>query len=256
MEICFITPTPMLRKIAVLSETHLVLAHIYEQDEAYRNFYKEKAKEMNWVMLDNSAYELGAAVAVERLKVIAEDLYPDVIFLPDKRFDKDATLEMVRNAIPILKDTGAKLLAVPQGSNQEEILECYDALIEMEGIDGIGLYEEIGEVCCATDTREDFLVLLERTNRVVDSMYYHLLGMEEDVQKIRKLSSFKWVNSIDSVKPIVYGLNHIHLGINGNIIEYPHRPKDYFQRELDSRNEDFIKENCQKAKRWANGFVE
>ena len=58
MDVCFITPTPRLEEYATASTHHLVLAHIYEQDEVYRAFYRERVRQGDYVILDMSAYEL------------------------------------------------------------------------------------------------------------------------------------------------------------------------------------------------------
>ena len=227
MDVCFITPTPMLNLFAVKSRTHLVLAHIYEVDEAYRNFYKERVAAGDFVILDNSAYELQESVAVERLYKCALDLNPSAIFLPDCRFNTERTIALAIEAHEVLGGHGWKLLGVPQGSNLKEILQCYHWMLGRSWIAGFGLYEEIGDVA-GLGTRAAFLQYLEENSGVVDGKYYHLLGMEEDMTALKKLATYKWVNSIDSAKPIVYGLAAIPLAEDCTKEKYPHRPEGYF----------------------------
>ena len=249
MDVCFITPTPMLKEVAVLSKRHLVLAHQYLEDPCYADFYKERKLQGDIILLDNSAYELGASMSAGILKDIARELHPDYIFLPDVRFDKNATLKAVREAIPILQGLGAKLLAVPQGSNQEEILECYAELV-LESIDGFGLYEEIGQVA-GLKNRAEFLQLLEDKNLVVQHMYYHLLGMEEDVSQLRALAQFDWTDSVDSVKPIAYGLYGVKFHPeDGALTSYPHRQRNYFAY-TGAPFMDIVIYNCSRAIYWA-----
>lgn len=253
MQVCFITPTPLLRSIATKSERHLVLAHQFLVDKDYEQFYRTIKRLGDYVILDNSAYELGASVEVSKLVRVASRLQPNAIFLPDKRFDTEATLQMVVEAIkaltPLCRGIGAKLFAVPQGSNLAEILHCYDELCKLP-IDGFGLYEEIGEVS-GLGRRWDFLKYLQETNRVKTDKYYHLLGMEEDVQNIRRLAQFEWVDSIDSVKPISYGLSGIQFHPEkGPLAAYPHRQKDYFNQGFGAF-EDIVKANCDLTLKWA-----
>ena len=249
MKVALITPTPLLNKFAVRSPYHLVLAHEYTTDEAYRQFYKERSEAGDYVMLDNGAYELGESIPTRELYHIASDLNPTAIFLPDARFHTKRTMQLVTEALQFLYGSPWQLIGVPQGDNLESILECYDWLQRQSGVDGFGLYEEIGLVA-GLGNRANFLRHLEETDRVDRSKYYHLLGMEEDMSMIEKLASFDWVSGIDSAKPIVYGLHGIRLLPDGPEAEYPHRPKGYFEIS-ETQFEDIIVGNIEQTLNWA-----
>jgi hypothetical protein len=252
MKVCFITPTKMLYKVALKSDTHLVLAHKYVTDREYARFYDMRSDFGDYVMLDNSAYELGTSVSVDILKKVSKTLKPSAIFLPDKRFDCKTTLELVEDSIDKFGNIGSEFFAVPQGSNLEEVLHCYDKLSELP-IGGFGLYEEIGEVT-KLGRRWDFLHYLEKTERVLEGKKYHMLGMEEDVQNISKLGEFKWATSIDSVKPIAYGLYGIKFHKTlGPLAKYPHRQKDYFET-LETEFYDLVMHNCDQTQNWAQNY--
>lgn len=254
MEMCFIAPTPLLKDFATKSSTHLILAHIYAEDEEYRKFYQERIQAGDFVILDNSAYELGSSYGLGKLLSIASTLQPAAMFLPDVRFDYRETLQQVDTALVFIKQTtGIKsaLYAVPQGNNQTEILYCYDRLLRIPEVAGIGLYEEIGKVA-GLKNREEFLCLLEETGRIKKGIYYHLLGMEDQPADIQQLAKHEWVNSIDSVKPIAYGLYGIAFDAEkGSLVEYPHRQKDYFTRDAGWFHE-IIDLNCELTHKWAN----
>lgn len=228
MKVALITPTPMLEKVATRSKYQFVLAHIYARDSAYRKFYQQRAAVGDSIIIDNGAYEFGESVSLNEIKQCAEELHPEVLVLPDARFDRVRTLELAKQSIDILKGTAKYLLGVPQGKNLEDILLCYAELHQLS-IDGYGLYEEIGDVA-GLKTRANFLQYLEEHDLHKYGKYFHMLGMEEDLTELKKIASFHWVDGIDSCKPIVYGLNHIWLHDNGTTLPYPHRPKDYFNR--------------------------
>lgn len=254
MEVCFITPTPMLEEYATKSKHHLILAHIYEQDVDYRSFYQQRVKEGDFVILDNSAYELGKSYDIDRLLNIAEELQPAAMFLPDSRFETEETLQLVAQTIRSIKlrpKIQCDLWAVPQGSNFGEILQCYAELMTMPEIKGFGLYEEIGRVS-GFKNRRDFLETLQNMKIVhPEHYYYHLLGMEDSVNDLQELSRFNWVSSIDSVKPICYGLYGIVFDPQlGPLAEYPHRPKDYFTR-YPAWFREIIHLNCELTMKWA-----
>jgi len=249
MDVAFITPTKNLAQYAVASKYHLVLAHQYLADEMYRYFYQARVKAGDTVILDNSAYELSGSIDLDQLVKCAESLRPSAVILPDVRFKAEKTLRATRLGIKEFKKRGwpIKLLAVPQGKDLESVLVCYLQLAGMQ-IDGFGIYEEIGKV---TDCgqREDFLAFLERTGLVLRSKYYHLLGMEENLHLLRELRKFSWVGGIDSAKPIVYGMNGLRIHEGEPCPEYPHRPSNYFERDV-SEYDTSIRHNQRIVQSW------
>lgn len=53
---CHITPTKYLETFAPYSRSHLILAHLVEQDEDYAQFYRKEA--VGYKIMDNSAFEM------------------------------------------------------------------------------------------------------------------------------------------------------------------------------------------------------
>lgn len=250
MQVAIITPTPLLSEFASRSKYHLTLATNILEDPDYEKFYRYRASVGDYVMLDNCAYELGAAISDAQLKLCIKSTNPTAMFLPDVRFDSKATLERVRAAIPIFKDMHIELLAVPQGNTLDDVLYCYDELVKIPEIDGFGIYEEIGEVT-GVGRRADFLKLLQDTGRVSPSRVYHCLGMEEDVEQIKRLAAFPWVMGVDSAKPIVYGIHGVALSQAGPLVPYPHRPKDYFSHS-NVQFRSTIHHNITQVQQWAS----
>lgn len=59
MNFCHISPTKYLDIFATGRKAHLVLAHLVEEDEKYRNWYYNEKKRTNCtIILDNSAFEM------------------------------------------------------------------------------------------------------------------------------------------------------------------------------------------------------
>lgn len=253
MKVALITPTAFLRRFAT-TDYHLVLAQQYMHDEKYRRFYKERVAAGDHVMLDNGAYELGQSIPTAKLIEIAEDLNPTAVYLPDARFDTAKTISLMEEALPKFKGRGWKLLGVPQGNSLEGVLECYQWILSNSDIDGFGIYEEVGEVT-GLGRRWDFLDYLQKEKLVDDRLYYHMLGMEEDLVNIKHLARFKFVSGIDSAKPIAYGLWGIRFDEDlGPICPYPHRQKSYFNIEYTSFG-DIINHNIQCTLKWARNLA-
>jgi hypothetical protein len=249
MKVALITPTPLLKRFAT-TDYHLVLAHQYVHDEKYRKFYKERVISGDHVMLDNGAYELGQSIPIAKLVEMAEDLNPTAVYLPDARFNTEKTIQLMEEAIPKLKGRGWKLLGVPQGKSLEGVLECYQWILTNPDVDGFGIYEEIGEVT-SLGRRWDFLDYLQTEKLVDKSMYYHMLGMEEDLRNIRHLAKYSFASGIDSCKPIAYGLWGIRFDEDlGPLAPYPHRQKGYFNIDETSFG-DIVNHNIQCTLKWA-----
>lgn len=82
MEFCFICPTGYLHRWGRKSTYHLVLAQVYEKDATYAEFYRQRVRDGDTVILDNGAYE-GELMEQPALLKVVMDLAPTVVVLPD-----------------------------------------------------------------------------------------------------------------------------------------------------------------------------
>ncbi len=78
-QFCIITPTKYLF-YAEQSDMHIVLAHLVDTDEEYAKFY---AKNNDYKIMDNGAFELGESYAPDKLVELAQKCKADAIVLPD-----------------------------------------------------------------------------------------------------------------------------------------------------------------------------
>ena len=244
MKVAFITPSRLMPTFANAGGVVFVLAHQYLRDEAYAAYVDEASKSGATILLDNGAYEFGESVQNDELGQVAAAIWPDLLVLPDVRFDREATVERARSAIDTFAHPSRKLLAVPQGKSEKDILLSYEQLSDLTGVDGFGLYEEIGNVA-GYPSRHRFLSAMEDRGLIDSNKYYHLLGMEENVQQVIRLSTLTWANSIDSCKPIVMGLNGVDVQAS-SFIPYPHRPANYFALQ-DNPYPEVLSSNVQKT---------
>lgn len=252
MNIAHIMPGKLfsiLEECKELQQVNLVLAHELEINKDYLDAVMSPLFQKSFIILDNGAYELGESISVERLIEIAKAINANAVVIPDSRFNTRKTLLLAQHAIPILRKElpHVKLLGVPQGNNDLSIWECFEELCEL-GVDGFGLYAEIGEVA-GMQTRYEFLLTLQKrySKEMLHQKYIHLLGMEEDLTQLKNQASLSWVNSNDSAKVIVCGLEGIHISSRGTYSEkYPRRPKDYFDlKEFTENQIHLIKENIE-----------
>jgi hypothetical protein len=122
---------------------YLALAHLVLADPDVATFYRERA-EGAFLILDNSAHELGEALSVERLIEAASLTNPDVLVVPDKIWDAEASLRLVENfkeTATSLKSTypGLQFMGVPHGHDSEQLDGSLGVLLGTEYLDIIGL---------------------------------------------------------------------------------------------------------------------
>jgi hypothetical protein len=253
MKLATIAPTQFLKEFCGLTNYQLVLAQEYVRDDVMASFYRIAALFGDTIILDNGAYELGESIPLVELAKIAEDLNPKWVMLPDARFDSVKTIHLVKEALKVFRDSPYNLMAIPQGRDLQDILNCYQRLSEFPEISGFGIYEEIGDVA-KVGNRYHFCKLLEERKLVKKEYYYHMLGMEEDLVITRALTEFDWIGGIDSAKPVVYGLHHMDVENVNCYTAYPHRPKNYFNLDqIDEEAEHMIISNINKLANWLGG---
>jgi hypothetical protein len=139
---CFIAPTEYLPISATKSKTHLVLAHLVNDDIDYRMFYQDRWEEGDFIMIDNSAYELKEPYSPEKLLDLGRACGAHAIVLPDYPFQESiVTSQAARKFIPIFKDAGIKTFYVPQSKRGdfEDWFNAYVWAAENPDIDIIGM---------------------------------------------------------------------------------------------------------------------
>jgi len=257
MKIAFITPVPMLEKYATQSNYHLILAQVCAKSPEYVEFYRERRRAGDYVILDNGAYELGAGVDVQLLKKYADIIQPSAVVLPDVRNDALSTIALTRQAIEVLRQPNRELFAVPQAPLETEpgALDAWFASLRTlqsnPAISAIGIYPETSRFFPTMGGRARLLWLMERGAYVQPGRSYHLLGMNPNPVEIQECAKYPWVIGADSAKPIVYGLYGIVLHSKcGAIAPYPHRPPYYFEMETDLFP-DIVQRNIRTVMEWS-----
>lgn len=207
---CFIAPTAYLSQYAVASTTHLVLAHLVDEDEAYAAFYAARSAAGDFIMMDNSAYELKEPYAPEKLVTLAKKCGAHAVVLPDYPFAPCAkTIEAAINFIPVFKDAGLKTFFVPQSSvgDLEDWVNGYKWAAANPDIDIIGM--SILGVPNALPKVEPAFARVVMTQLLLDrgvfahSKHHHYLGLNAGpALEIPSLLRMNVLDTIDSSNPI------------------------------------------------------
>lgn len=118
-EFCVIAPTEYLEQYALKSKSHLVLAHLVENDDTYAEFYRN-LDDSHFIIMDNGAFELGESYAPARLRELGEKCGAGVIVLPDYPFCPGGkTIEGSLEVIEEIRGAGFGTMFVPQSETGE-----------------------------------------------------------------------------------------------------------------------------------------
>jgi len=143
---CFIAPTQYLHLIPKKSKTHLLLAHLLE-DDAYCEFYRNRKKNGDYIIVDNGAFEFKRPLSADEIfRLVGKaGFMPDVVVAPDYPFEHWG--KTVSSTIDFSKryhqyfDATVKLMAVPQSKkgNWKGWIECYKQLADVSNVDWLGM---------------------------------------------------------------------------------------------------------------------
>jgi len=203
-----------------------------QKTTAYTNFY-EKSK--RYKILDNGAYEMeeeGVGCNFYEVIDVANIIHADEIILTDYPYDCGKTIKAVHQCIDILhkrRMMGKFILhAVPQGSNEEEWMNCFDKMALIEEISIIGLSKLSVPKCFGKLHEKNGFVAKSRIRAIehilksgkykVEKSFLrkdgstgkriHLLGSDNWAPyELAALNKYSFIRSIDTSMPVWYGLN-------------------------------------------------
>lgn len=209
----------------VFSNYHLLLAQEFHtlspevRNDAIR-FWRTCKESGHFIILDNGAYELGAAMDPNQYMEIVQLLEPSEIVLPDvlqdgKRSIAGAKIFMdtFHRELENYRNRGGQLMAVVQADstksgdiNMDEIAEQLEIYERMD-IRTIGIPKHFGNK--RVFGRVGFATQLEKLRGprgyYKDVFDWHFLGIS-CVPEITELAKFSWVRGLDSAVPFVYAL--------------------------------------------------
>jgi len=142
---CHIFPTHYLDQFAKYNKSHLILAHLVDFDQQYREFYADLDDQKEKIM-DNGAFEMfkRGLPMYEPSKLIemGKHVNADVIVLPDYPMSPYLkTIEKSKQYIEAFKENGFKTFFVPQSQlgDIDGYIRSLEWAINNEDIDVIGL---------------------------------------------------------------------------------------------------------------------
>ena len=244
MRAAIVSPNEYLDHVQPFSDYHLILVHKVMSSARYRNFYKDRVKKGDYVILDNGAVEKrGCSVPMKDIVTAAILVKPTVVVLPDFLFDGERTLDELENAIrsPQLKFLRrvwpeVKICAVVQGLDQDEWLASFTILNGVDGIDVLGIPKVTGHTFGARWKALECIA--KRVKKPC-----HLLGAwwESSLDDIKKEASYSFVTGIDTPKPIRLAAAGKDLSCWGSL----EHDRDFLDRKHDGEMDlELLKRNC------------
>lgn len=249
-------PPPKLVELVRGRPHHLVLSHFLSQYRGVFSFYQREIARGAFVTVDYPAFE-GDHIDPQAHFRLARDLKASEVVLPDVRFDPTETVLNAKRWIGVAKDTAPSVVAVAQGRNRDEWLQCVRALLEVP-IDVIAVVEEVEEFYPRIGRMGAVADLIEMYSSEIAFPKIHFIGGSETPQEIYWIQT-RWpgvVRSLDTAKAIVWGL-HLRALPKEPFRHAPHYPgrgsgwTEY--TEFDETQRVLIEHNIRVMDMWAQG---
>lgn len=249
---CIIAPTAYL-SLTTKSKTHLVLAHIVDKDELYANFYLQRAKLGDQIIMDNGAFELGCSYDPDKLFGLAEKCGAHAIVLPDYPFRPiKETIAAAKIYAPIFKEAGFQTFFVPQSEKGDfhDVEFGYRWAADHPDIDIIGM--SILTFPNALPNIHPTVARIVGTTKLIEhkvfnfNKWHHYLGLIDAAIEIPTLMRMGVVDSLDSSNPVwagCCGYEYNKRGVSFLPVAKEHLPEVNFSVEYDADNESVAEAN-------------
>lgn len=207
---CYIAPISHISDIADVSSTHLVLAHLVDTSPEYAQSYKRLSERGDFIMMDNSAYELKEPYKPEKLIELAHLCGAHAIVLPDYPFQHSSrTIDAAVENIPLFKQAGFKTFFVPQSQKGElaDWIYAYEWAkahpdIDIIGHSILGVPNALPHINPAYARVVMTQLLIDRGCFAFDK-HNHFLGLNAGpALEIPSLLKMKALDTIDSSGPV------------------------------------------------------
>lgn len=232
MKVATILPQPYLELVQE-DKYVLALAHLLGKPgmERYTDYFLNKGRheEDAFVILDNGLIE-GNPRPIEELVVIALTLNASELVLPDVFRDKQGTLDAIAHACayldtPTVSKTINKMgfMAVPQGANLEEWLDCAEILLKNPRITCLGIPKVLVSIV-GRDGR--YLALKELVARVgTIEKDIHLLGCWTTPLEVLTLAKGVSSGDLPAIRGVDSGISYVYARVGMRLNE-DDRPDD------------------------------
>ena len=216
MKISHESPLCLLDRSRSYNDYDYALVHLFETEPTYYQFFKDSVAQGRHVLLDNSIFELGTAFDSERYAHWIKELQPTEYIIPDVLENALGTMDNALDWKEKYSDLPGKTIGVVQGKTYEDLVQCYDYLDTVIGVDKLAIsfdYSYYLEVCPHPNKwmgyalgRVQTLTRLLHDGVINTEKPHHLLGCALPIEFMFYRKEFKWLESLDTSNPIVHAL--------------------------------------------------
>ena len=273
VDFCHIASTPLLSEFCNHQKSHLLLAHLVEDDAYYREWYQNRSRSSEWVyILDNSAFEMykqgKPMYPSDKLIEMGKQVGADYIVMSDYPNEKGSkTIQAAVELAPKFREAGFGTFFVPQSEIGD--LEDYIAtfawaasspLVDYIGVSILGvpnaygvekdnkLQRYVSRFHMMKELERRGILFLAQSNH----KKIHFLGMVDGPNEISLCSEFD-IDTWDSSAAIWAGLNNISFDssptglIDGKFekeVDFNFGTADKSRIALAKANRDYINRLC------------
>ena len=221
-------PIPIFKQVQKVTGYDYALVHLFEEREDYYHLFEDALDKGREVILDNSIFELGEAFDSERYAYWIEKLKPTYYIIPDVLEDAEKTISNFDSWMETYGDLPGKKIAVAQGSQYSDFLQCYKYIADK--VDKIGIsfdYSFYNLWAAQYDMdlptkyhewaygRQSLFDDMLNKNEIKLDKPHHLLGCGIP-QEFYEYKKYSFIDSIDTSNPVVAGFNNMkYNGVNG-----------------------------------------
>ena len=216
MKISHESPLCLLDRSRSYNDYDYALVHLFETEPTYLQFFKDSLAQGRTVLLDNSIFELGTAFDSDKFAHWIKELQPTEYIIPDVLEDTIGTMDNALDWKEKYSDLPGKTIGVVQGKSYEDLVQCYDYLDNIIGVDKIAIsfdYSYYLEVCPHPNKwmgyalgRVQTLTRLLNDGVINTKKPHHLLGCALPIEFMFYREGFEWLDSLDTSNPIVHAL--------------------------------------------------
>jgi len=291
MKQAIISPVYDLELSDRLSHTYLILSWLCKKDPQYKSHWTNIKKKYDdaYVILDNGANESKLSSDQEILS-LALEMNVDEIVAPDEYLNAESTIEKSKKFLDKYYDEYIKgrlnVQAVLQGETKDEFMKCFDAFMNDDRINVIGIgyrnlydpflsemeeyksinWDDIGikdsEYLKNSMTFKTFYSMVSRIFFLKNYINFdiireknkkiHLLGLTNPYEIKLISNTFKdEIRSCDSAAPIQAAQSNVMFDITYGVSEKPQAFLN-FEERLSSEERNRSEYNIQVMKDWLN----
>jgi len=265
----FIVPTAYLEEFASKSDFHLILPHVCEESEQYKTFYKQRAQQKDFVMLDNSIFELEYAYEGDKFIDLALETGVSEVVVPEVLRNRKESLKKTEKFLTLIHSRFPlffpfRLAATVQGETFDEMAEHIKELYKIKEINTICIpfdldYESL-YMCFYSKTlrrvvnRINFVAWMREMGYVEKEV--HLLGLSDGVElQVYKEEKYPFIRSNDSSSAFVHGYYCLKYTVKGLPVEKIEKKLDFsLKGPLSCLQRECIEHNISMLKAFVNGF--